>query len=106
MKSGTFYRGMKWLEVSTDSCPVQRTLDVNGEMWTLLILREAGDGLRYHIGQAPPRSAWQQYRTRCRRSAQIESSGSAVGWSGQSARRLVTLFAKDVACWIRKAWRH
>ncbi|MGA6223729.1 transcriptional regulator, partial [Streptomyces umbrinus] len=27
---------MEWLEASTENCPVQRTLDVVGEKWTLL----------------------------------------------------------------------
>ncbi|MEU5198287.1 winged helix-turn-helix transcriptional regulator [Streptomyces scabiei] len=37
---------MEWLEVSTDNCPVQRTLDVVGEKWSLLILRDAANGVR------------------------------------------------------------
>ncbi|MGW1723561.1 winged helix-turn-helix transcriptional regulator [Streptomyces sp. NPDC002306] len=37
---------MEWLEVSTENCPVQRTLDVVGEKWTLLILRDAANGVR------------------------------------------------------------
>ncbi|MFE7764709.1 winged helix-turn-helix transcriptional regulator [Streptomyces sp. NPDC057438] len=37
---------MEWLEVSTDNCPVQRTLDVVGEKWSLLILRDATNGVR------------------------------------------------------------
>ncbi len=47
---------MKWLEVSTENCPVQRTLDLVGEKWTLLILRDASNGVhrfdefRRHIG--------------------------------------------------------
>ncbi|MGW0585797.1 winged helix-turn-helix transcriptional regulator [Streptomyces sp. NPDC002920] len=47
---------MKWLEMSTENCPVQRTLDVVGEKWTLLILRDAFNGvrrfddLRRHVG--------------------------------------------------------
>ena len=32
---------MEWLDVSTENCPVQSTLDLVGEKWTLLILREA-----------------------------------------------------------------
>src|SRR5437763_454625 len=31
---------------STENCPVQRTLDVVGEKWTLLILRDAVNGVR------------------------------------------------------------
>ncbi|MFA3842907.1 winged helix-turn-helix transcriptional regulator [Streptomyces aureus] len=37
---------MKWLEASTENCPVQRALDVVGEKWTLLILRDAVNGVR------------------------------------------------------------
>lgn len=47
---------MKWQETSTENCPVQRTLHVVGEKWTLLILRDAVNGVRrfddfcHHIG--------------------------------------------------------
>ena len=77
-------------------------------MRPLLILRDAGNGLHRHIGQGPPRSAWQRYRARSGVADPpgIESSGSAVGWSGLSARKSLTPFAKDVACWSRKVWRH
>lgn len=37
---------MEWLEVSTENCTVQRTLDVVGEKWTMLILRDAVNGVR------------------------------------------------------------
>ncbi|MER5408880.1 helix-turn-helix domain-containing protein [Streptomyces sp. NPDC002769] len=37
---------MDWLEVSTENCTVQRTLDLVGEKWTLLILRDAFNGVR------------------------------------------------------------
>ncbi|MFE1885166.1 winged helix-turn-helix transcriptional regulator [Streptomyces diastatochromogenes] len=37
---------MQWLEVSTENCPVQHTLDLVGEKWTLLILRDAANGVR------------------------------------------------------------
>ncbi|MEU1202359.1 helix-turn-helix domain-containing protein [Streptomyces sp. NPDC005813] len=37
---------MKWLEISTENCTVQRTLDLIGEKWTLLILRDAFNGVR------------------------------------------------------------
>ncbi|GGX06601.1 MarR family transcriptional regulator [Streptomyces malachitofuscus] len=37
---------MKWLETSTENCPVQLTLGVVGEKWTLLILRDACNGVR------------------------------------------------------------
>ncbi|MDT3400141.1 helix-turn-helix domain-containing protein [Streptomyces sp. B1866] len=32
---------MTWLDMDTDNCSVQRTLDLVGEKWTLLILRDA-----------------------------------------------------------------
>ncbi|WP_263164380.1 winged helix-turn-helix transcriptional regulator [Streptomyces sp. SCSIO ZS0520] len=37
---------MEWLDVSTENCPVQRSLDLVGEKWTLLILRDAANGVR------------------------------------------------------------
>ncbi|MFJ8112944.1 winged helix-turn-helix transcriptional regulator [Streptomyces sp. NPDC096132] len=37
---------MEWLEAGTENCPVQRTLDLVGEKWTLLILRDAVNGVR------------------------------------------------------------
>ncbi|MFJ3231128.1 winged helix-turn-helix transcriptional regulator [Streptomyces sp. NPDC086787] len=37
---------MEWLEVSTENCTVQRTLDLVGEKWTMLILRDAVNGVR------------------------------------------------------------
>ncbi|WAZ26201.1 helix-turn-helix transcriptional regulator [Streptomyces cinnabarinus] len=37
---------MEWLEVSTENCPVQCTLDLVGEKWTLLIIRDAATGVR------------------------------------------------------------
>ncbi|GLW47185.1 transcriptional regulator [Streptomyces sp. NBRC 14336] len=37
---------MEWLEVSTENCPVQTTLDLVGEKWTLLIVRDAANGVR------------------------------------------------------------
>ncbi|MFC8225040.1 winged helix-turn-helix transcriptional regulator [Streptomyces sp. NPDC057287] len=37
---------MEWLEMSTENCPVQLTLDLVGEKWTLLILRDASNGVR------------------------------------------------------------
>ncbi|GAA2660800.1 helix-turn-helix domain-containing protein [Streptomyces vastus] len=45
-KPGPYDGGMEWLEASTENCPVQRTLDVVGEKWTLLILRDAVNGVR------------------------------------------------------------
>ncbi|MET7475303.1 helix-turn-helix domain-containing protein [Streptomyces sp. NPDC005648] len=37
---------MKWLEMSTENCPLQHTLDIVGEKWTLLLLRDAFNGVR------------------------------------------------------------
>ncbi|MHC3467726.1 winged helix-turn-helix transcriptional regulator [Streptomyces sp. 7R007] len=37
---------MEWLEISTENCTVQRTLDLIGEKWTLLLLRDAFNGVR------------------------------------------------------------
>ncbi|MFJ5216690.1 winged helix-turn-helix transcriptional regulator [Streptomyces sp. NPDC088354] len=37
---------MTWLETSTENCTVQRTLDLIGEKWSLLVLREAMNGVR------------------------------------------------------------
>jgi DNA-binding HxlR family transcriptional regulator len=51
---------MEWLETSTDNCAIQRTLDVIGEKWTLLVLREAFNGvrrfddMRRHMGVSEP----------------------------------------------------
>jgi DNA-binding HxlR family transcriptional regulator len=47
---------MEWLDVSTENCTVQRALDLVGEKWTLLILRDAMnrvrrfDDFRRHVG--------------------------------------------------------
>ncbi|MFE7160877.1 winged helix-turn-helix transcriptional regulator [Streptomyces sp. NPDC057636] len=49
---------MEWLETSTENCPVQLTLDLVGEKWTLPILRDASNGVRRfdefrrHIGMS------------------------------------------------------
>src|SRR3954447_20605702 len=45
-KPGLYDGRMKWLETSTENCTVQRTLDVVGEKWSLLILRDAFNGVR------------------------------------------------------------
>jgi len=51
---------VEWLETSTENCPIQRTLDVVGEKWTLLILRDAFNGVRRfddfkrHVGLSDP----------------------------------------------------
>jgi DNA-binding HxlR family transcriptional regulator len=37
---------MRWLEVDPSNCSVQRALDVVGDRWSLLILREAFNGVR------------------------------------------------------------
>jgi DNA-binding HxlR family transcriptional regulator len=47
---------MSWLDVDTQNCSVQRTLDVIGEKWTLLLIRDAANGVhrfqdfRRHVG--------------------------------------------------------
>jgi DNA-binding HxlR family transcriptional regulator len=51
---------MDWLETSTENCPIQRTLDIVGEKWTFLILRDAFNGVRRfddfkrHVGLSDP----------------------------------------------------
>lgn len=37
---------MDWLEFDTAGCSIQKTLDVIGEKWTVLILRETFNGVR------------------------------------------------------------
>lgn len=37
---------MDWLSLDTQNCPVQRTLALVGEKWSLLIVREAINGVR------------------------------------------------------------
>ncbi|MFJ9736995.1 winged helix-turn-helix transcriptional regulator [Streptomyces sp. NPDC101166] len=37
---------MTWLETSTENCTVHRTLDLVGEKWSLLLLRDAMNGVR------------------------------------------------------------
>ncbi|UYP18484.1 helix-turn-helix transcriptional regulator [Rhodococcus sp. Z13] len=37
---------MEWLEYSTANCSVQRTLEVIGEKWTMIVLREVFNGVR------------------------------------------------------------
>ena len=37
---------MNWLALDTANCPVQRTLNLVGEKWSLLIIREAVNGVR------------------------------------------------------------
>lgn len=51
---------MDWLQMSTDNCSVRRTLDVVGDKWTLLLIRDAANGVRRfddfhrHVGLAEP----------------------------------------------------
>lgn len=51
---------MEWLEYDTANCSIQRSLDVIGEKWTLLVLREAFNGVRRfdqirdHVGISDP----------------------------------------------------
>lgn len=37
---------MEWLEYSTTNCSVQRTLDIIGDRWTMILLRELFNGVR------------------------------------------------------------
>lgn len=47
VKSEGRYAGpMEWLEFSTANCSVQRTLDVIGDRWTMIVLRELFNGVR------------------------------------------------------------
>ena len=47
---------MTWLDVNTENCSIQRTLGVIGEKWTLLLIRDAANGVhrfddfRRHVG--------------------------------------------------------
>lgn len=51
---------MDWLEFDTADCSIQKTLDIIGEKWTVLILREAFNGVRRfdqirdHVGVSDP----------------------------------------------------
>jgi DNA-binding HxlR family transcriptional regulator len=51
---------MDWLEMSTANCSIQRTLSVIGDKWTLLIVRDAANGVRRfddfhrHVGLSEP----------------------------------------------------
>ena len=50
--------GMRWLDYDGDACSAARALDVLGDRWTLLVLREVFNGVRRfddiseHIGVA------------------------------------------------------
>ncbi|MEU1203895.1 helix-turn-helix domain-containing protein [Nocardia sp. NPDC005825] len=37
---------MDWLSLDTENCPVKRTLEVVGEKWSLLLIREVINGVR------------------------------------------------------------
>lgn len=37
---------MRWLDYETGNCSVQRTLEIIGEKWTILVLREVFNGVR------------------------------------------------------------
>jgi DNA-binding HxlR family transcriptional regulator len=47
---------MRWLDFDTELCAVQRTLDVIGEKWTMLVIRDCANGVhrfddfRRHVG--------------------------------------------------------
>lgn len=51
---------MKWLEFGTENCSIQRTLEVVGEKWTMIVLREVFNGvrrfdqIRRHTGVSEP----------------------------------------------------
>ncbi|MCF2587105.1 winged helix-turn-helix transcriptional regulator [Brevibacterium sp. UCMA 11752] len=51
---------MDWLDFDTADCSIQKTLDIIGEKWTVLILREAFNGVRRfdqirdHVGVSDP----------------------------------------------------
>lgn len=51
---------MEWLEYDSAACSIRRSLDVIGQKWTLLILRDAFNGvrrfdqLRDHLGVSDP----------------------------------------------------
>ena len=51
---------MRWLDVDPGNCSIQRTLGLIGEKWTLLVLRDAANGVRRfddfhrHVGLSEP----------------------------------------------------
>jgi DNA-binding HxlR family transcriptional regulator len=53
-------KAASWLEISTHNCSIQRTLALVGEKWTLLIIRDAMNGVRRfddfrrHVGLSEP----------------------------------------------------
>lgn len=46
MSQSAYDGGVNWLNIGTENCPIQRTLDIVGEKWTLLLLRDAVNGIR------------------------------------------------------------
>lgn len=67
---------VEWSEQSAGNCTIARTLDIVGEKWTLLILRDAYSGLRRfddfqrHIGVSRP--------VLCQRLAKLVDEGLLV----------------------------
>jgi DNA-binding HxlR family transcriptional regulator len=51
---------VNWLEISAENCSVGRTLELIGEKWTLLLIRDAANGVRRfddfhrHVGLSEP----------------------------------------------------
>lgn len=51
---------MNWFDLDTGNCSIQRTLDVVGDRWTLLVCRDAAHGVRRfdefrrHLGVSEP----------------------------------------------------
>lgn len=51
---------MDWLAISADNCSIGRTLEIVGEKWTLLVIRDAMNGVRRfddfhrHVGLSEP----------------------------------------------------
>jgi DNA-binding HxlR family transcriptional regulator len=47
---------MRWLDYDTAQCPVQRTVEIIGDKWTMLLIRDAANGVhrfddfRRHVG--------------------------------------------------------
>jgi DNA-binding HxlR family transcriptional regulator len=40
------HRAIDWRDVDTELCPIHRTLGVIGEKWTILLIRDAANGVR------------------------------------------------------------
>ncbi|MFC4942076.1 winged helix-turn-helix transcriptional regulator [Pseudonocardia sp. GCM10023141] len=51
---------MDWLTISAQNCSIRRTLEIVGEKWTLLVIRDAMNGVRrfddfhHHVGLSEP----------------------------------------------------